>query len=413
MAHALLKAGLMATGISLLSACSFFILKPSPTVLALREQVYPLPGGLDGTLVFNSNSPEVVTTPGVLLSTLPPAPGQEGVFLNQPFQGDFSVFSHHIARNATQGAHLLYLGLIASNRGKKPVHLSLVHGASYLTQPQAPFRLLPTVISDPLGYGYAGPGDRVATELLHGESPMVPNTSVVMPDGQVLVYNLPVPTDIAALPPANGRSTLLDLHSDGPVYLSEVALFAGWGTQGFQPPTLGDYQTALGNPQLAGPREASATPYVPGGPKPPGVFRYGRVAGVAVGAQWTGTLVGGPERIALPAPGERIGFPLASVYLNRFGTQQNQAPNLIRRYPGTAVQAQGDYGVRYNLTLPLVNPSDTSRTYTLTLSRPTGVRGTGAAQEVLYQVPSSTAVMFRGPVSLAWQDANGAPHALY
>lgn len=411
MANGWLKAASLASSLGLLAACSYYAVKPEPPVLALRERVYPLPGGLDGTLVFNSDNPEIIASPGVTLSTLPPGPGQQDVFLNQAFEGDFSIFSHHIARAPDAGVRLLYLGLVASNRGSRPVHLQVRRGASYLTQPEAPFKLLPSVISDPLGYAFAGPGDRVATELLHGVSSLPPSDMVVDPNGQALVYNLPLPTDVATLPPVNGRSTLIDLHSDGPVYLSEVALFASWGVQGFQPPTLGDYLTALGNPQLAGPRENAATPYSPDEPPPRSGFAYGRVCGVAVGARWTGTLTA--SGCALPAPGERIGFPIASVYLTRYGTRQNQAPAMLCRYPGTAYQAHGDYGVRYDLTLPLDNPSDVPRTYALSLSRPVGVRGEGAAQEVLYHVPAGPQVMFRGPVALDWRDAHGDTHALY
>ena len=42
-----------------------------PQTVTIPQEIRPLPGGLDQTLVFNSNSPEVVQTEGILLSTFP------------------------------------------------------------------------------------------------------------------------------------------------------------------------------------------------------------------------------------------------------------------------------------------------------------------------------------------------------
>ncbi|XTZ10446.1 MAG: DUF3370 family protein, partial [cyanobacterium endosymbiont of Rhopalodia yunnanensis] len=43
----------------------------SPDFIAQPQEVRTLPGKLNDVLVFNSNSPEVIETEGILLSTFP------------------------------------------------------------------------------------------------------------------------------------------------------------------------------------------------------------------------------------------------------------------------------------------------------------------------------------------------------
>jgi hypothetical protein len=63
------------------------------------QQVKPLPGKLDTIPIFNSNSPELVESDGILLSTFPPEGKKTpSAHLNYPFQGRFDIFSHHIVR---------------------------------------------------------------------------------------------------------------------------------------------------------------------------------------------------------------------------------------------------------------------------------------------------------------------------
>jgi hypothetical protein len=64
------------------------------------QEVRPLPGQLDKVPVFNSNSPEVIQTPGILLSSFPNS-GKifPNAHLNWSFVGRFDLFAHHIARS--------------------------------------------------------------------------------------------------------------------------------------------------------------------------------------------------------------------------------------------------------------------------------------------------------------------------
>lgn len=363
----------------------------------------PLPGALDGTLVFNSNSPEIVTEAGITLSTLPATnEAERAVHQDVAFQADFTVFSHHIAKDQHPGERLLRLGLLAHNRGAKPVTFLLKGGASYLSQPDALFKPLDPIIPDAAGLVYAGPGDRVATDLLHGRSTFAPKHWAIPPGATALIYDLPIPTDVAILPPINGRTTQLRCAANGPVHLSEVAVFAEKGVNGtFEPTRQADFERGLAARRLAGPRDLAAVPFDPAGSPPPG-FRYGRVAGVSVGDRWTGDL---SPAVAELQPGQRVGLPVASLFLNRLGTGQNQSAPMKTRYADTAYQAHGNYGVAYELEAWLPNPDDAPRTYTLGLSHPVRVVGDRPARAAVYLEPPGKPVMFRGPVHVRWKES--------
>jgi len=92
--------------------------------VVLSLAVRPLPGQLDAVPVFNSNSPEVVLTEGILLSTFPPAGMRSpSSHLNFPFQGRFDIFAHHIAKGEGEGT--VYLGIILSNPGIESVTVDI------------------------------------------------------------------------------------------------------------------------------------------------------------------------------------------------------------------------------------------------------------------------------------------------
>lgn len=379
---------------------------PRPQVtVEVPARIQPLPGGLDSTLVFNSNNPEIVQEPGILLSTLTPTATDDApVFLDQAFEGSFSVFSHHIAKDTAPGEKLLYLGFLATNRTDRPVAVDMVAGGSFLSQPDAPFKTLDPLLLDPEGTLYAGPGDRIATELLHGRSPLEPARFTLAPRQTMLLYHWSIPTTVQIGPPINGRTTLLRMKSDGPVSLSEVAYFAPKSPSGaFVVPTSDDFLAVLLAARRAGPAEPPATPFDPSEPPPRGAFRYGRVAGVSQGDRWTADFSG----MRLPLHGERLGYPIATAHLNRLGTGQVQSAPMIKRYEGSAYQAHGNYGVTYDLRVPLDNREDVPRSFSLSLSHPSRVLGDRPASAAIYVDPPNRPVMFRGPVKVEWFDEAG------
>src|SRR5205085_2562108 len=84
---------------------------------------------------------------------------------------------------------------------------------------------------------FAGPGDRVATELAHGGSSIAPTRLQLAPHHSELVYSLPVPPNTQGDPVLNGRSTWLALNAGAAVHLSELALFVPMRDGAFRPPT--------------------------------------------------------------------------------------------------------------------------------------------------------------------------------
>ena len=71
-------------------------------IITVPQTVRPLPGGLDTVPVFNSNSPEIIESDGILLSTFPSrGKSAPSAHLNYPLSGRFDIFSHHVARGQT------------------------------------------------------------------------------------------------------------------------------------------------------------------------------------------------------------------------------------------------------------------------------------------------------------------------
>jgi hypothetical protein len=398
-------AALAATALSLSLIWTSPVSAQTPQVETKRPvKVYSLPGQLDSVPVFNSNSPELVLQEGILLSSLPGPENSQVPFLNFAFKGDFSVFTHHITKDNSPGERLLYTGLLASNQSDQPIKLQLKAGASYLSQPDALFLPLPALKANPDAQIYAGPGDRVATELVAGKSQYSPMNFEIPPRSTVLLSSLPIPTDVEILPPINGRSTLMHFHSDGPVYLSHVARFADNDGSGFKSPTLEDYQAILNTRKLAGPRDNTPTVYAPQDPPPGGKFIYSRVAGIQKGAGWHGDFFQKTAILQMPAAGQTVAYPIASLYLKRYGTAQNQSADLFKRYPDTAYQAHGNYGVHYQLNLPFNNPDPFYRNYVLRLTHPAMISGSAPNVTLTYRYPPDKQVVFRGSVRLEWTD---------
>lgn len=383
---------------------------PSPTPVVQPQQVRPLPGKLNSTLVFNSNSPEVVQKPGILLSTFPPQGKQvPGAHLNQPFQGHFDVFAHHIAKaEPEEDLKTLYLGIILNNPGQQPVRVNILEAASYLSQPDAPFVELPAYLQNPFGNIYAGPGDRVMNDLLRGKRQSGWPPHIVIPAGESrMLMNLPIPVR-ELTPPINGRSSLIRLYSKDPVYIASLARFAPTNSQGKeQAPTLQEWQTLLETGDFAGPRDKTPTPPA----KSPIV--YGRVAGVARGSEWQTQVSDQGNlgyRLTIPQPGQAFSYGLSLLSGGTFGTGQVQSAPIIARYPDTAYEAHGNYGIKYNLTLPLYNPSSQTKRVAVAIETP--IKSDQAA-EVSFLNPLPPQVFFRGTVRVRYQDDQGVPRTRY
>jgi hypothetical protein len=386
--------------------------QPQPTQVNVPMTVRPLPGRLDEVLTFNSNSPEVVETEGILLSTFPPDGMQvPTAHLNLALKDRFDLFAHHIAKITNPADwRTLYLGVVVHNPGKRPVTLNTLQAASYLSQPDAPFVPLPPHQPNDDGRVYAGPGDRATDDILRGKRQSSFPEQVIIPSGQShLLLNLPIPVK-GLTPPLNGRSTLMRLWSSGPVHVASLGMYARPnGAGGEQAPSLEDWQNLLRTRGVAAPRDKVPTPV-----GTPGKIIYGRVAGVARGSRWR-TQVSDQadkgDKLTIPNPGQAFAYGISTLVGGRLGSDQVQTAPMVVRYPDTAYQAHGNYGIEYDLTLPLFNP--TSQTQTVTLALETPIKFDAPQPNVGFFSPLPSQTFFRGTVRIRYPDDNGTPQTRF
>ncbi len=393
---------------------------PAPQEIKVPQEVRVLPGQLDGVPVFNSNSPELVQTEGILLSTFPPVGKRSpSAHLNLPLQGRFDIFAHHIAKAKTpEDLRTLYLGILLHNPGKQPVTVDILVAASYLSQPDAPFLNLPPYVENPRGTVYAGPGSRAMNDILRGQRDETFPAQIVIPPGESrMVMNLPIPVKTLE-PPLNGRSSLIRLWSSGPVYVASLARFAPTEDSGQErAPTVEEWQAIADNGDLAGPRDKTPTPPE----QTTGRIIYGRVAGVARGSRWNAQIVDPPgiqtsDRttwyLTIPQPGQAFSYGLSTLLRGTLGTGQVQTAPMIARYPDTAYQAHGNYAIEYNLTLPLRNTTNQTQTVAVMIETPVKEDQPKDGNLRFFQ-PLPRQVFFRGTVRVRYSDDRGLPQTRY
>ncbi|MGD2182258.1 DUF3370 family protein [Lusitaniella coriacea] len=403
-------------------ALSIYAVEPQYIAgVEVREQsVLPLPGKLNTVPVLNSNSPELIRQGGILLSTFPPAQKRfPNAHLDYAFNGRFDIFSHHIARAETPAEnHPLYQGILLHNPGNEPVTIKVLQAASYLGNPDAPFRELPPMVENPNNTVYSGPGSRVMGDVLQDvRQATFPAQLILPPKESRLLMNLPIP--IQRTPASNGRSTMMRVESDGAVYAASLAMKAPRNSRGnYRPPTLSEWQNLVETGNLAGPRDSTPTPLDP--PRHPTVF--GRVAGVSEGSHWTARLTDNPNQNYLSIPRslsgsgssrsrEAISYVLGTVHLITLATEQIQSARMLRRYPDTAYFAHSNYGVEYNLVLPLKNTTNQAQTVTVTFETP--LKDEGGSGRLLFKNPYNQRVFFRGTVRTRYPDEGGTMQTRY
>lgn len=382
-----------------------------PHEIIQPSRVRALPGELNDVPVFNSNSPEVVSTEGILLSTFPPAGKKHPqAHLDFAFQGRFDIFSHHLAKARTsEETHTLFQGILLHNPNSQPATIEILQGLSYLTKPHAPFINLSDYKLDPRGNVYSGPGSRLVNEFLRGNSQgNWPSEMVLQPQQSKMLLNMPIPVG-RRTPSSNARSTLMRLQSDRSVYVANLAMYAPLNEEGQETmPQLEDWKKLLKKGDLAGPRDLKPTPLGVRGMK----TIYSRVAGVAKGSRWEATLTNSDsDRLAIPTSGRAIAYGLSTLHRGRLGTNQVQSGEMLVRYEDTAYYAHGNYGVEYDLTIPLYNPTEKVQTVNLSLSTP--LKQDDNAQELLFFTPPQKQVFFRGTVRLKYKDQQGNEQTRY
>ena len=405
-----MRSTLVATAVLLLSTAGPASAAPSSAVMTAserpvstklrRQQVAPLPGGLDPVAMVNDNNPELITGPGILVSTFP-GQGRKvpAAHLDVPLQGRFDLFSHHVFAGKPESLNsTLWLALVAKPRGEQPVTLRLLGGSTALSQSLdpamagAPFLPMPTLLEEATAPAWSGPGSRVANELLRRQiSAEIPQHWTLQ--AGALTNLLVVPLPVRGLDPLiNGRNLQLRLVSDGAISLATLAAFGPPD----QPPGPDTWASLL-NGGLS-PKEHQPTPRGASGK-----IVYSRVSGVQKGSTWRGALTD-PDRSWLSASSAPISWPLSSLERGSLGTGQVQTAELHSHYPGTAWAAHGNYGVEYDLSIPLRNSG--TRPVQLQLALESPLKNDRPMGGLRFNTSPSKAVMFRGPVEVTGLDGD-------
>ena len=399
----LLMPALAGLGPSLLAPGQAWAQSAQPSKPILRSQtVAPLAGGLDRVWMVNDNNPELITAPGILLSTFPGSGrSHPEAHLDVALNGRFDLFSHHVYAGKPESAEsTLWMAVVAQPRTPKPVTLKVLGGSTALSQSVdgleagAPFLPLPQLLRQEGQPIYSGPGSRVATELLLKQrSAVIPESWTLAPGEPTALLVLPIP--VRGLDPLlNGRNLQLRLDSNGPISLAILAAFGDTSQPANQPPSLAVWQQIL-NGDLS-PKEHPPSPQGSSGP-----IVYSRVSGVQVGSSWRGQLTN-PGQSSLSVSRAPISWPISSLERGSLGTGQVQTAALQASYPGTAWAAHGNYGVEYNLSLPLKN--DTAKPVVLQLALESPLKTNLPLGGLRFNGTPSKAVMFRGSVEVAGLD---------
>lgn len=415
---------------------------------ALRQGVEfrTLPGRLNTAPVFNSNSPEVIRRSGILLSTFPPrGKRQPQAHLNFAFNGRFDIFAHHVAKSdRPDQTPTIYKGILLFNPSRtRSLTIKVLHSATFLGTPDAPFINLPPQVSNDLGRVFAGPGGRVVDLVLRGKRQTHwPPVIYLRPGQSKMLVNLPVPLPTlsarkqpvrgprpqpnksrknnaltaAKAPPrpiapsSNTRSTLAHLQSNGPVYIASMAMLAPLNVDGTEKiPTKKDWEKLLINGTLLSPRDKPPSPLT----QRTEPFFYGRVAGVSRGSLWNAQITDNStsQQLTIPKPGRTFAYGLSTLQRGTFGTGQVQSAPMLVRYPDTAYLAHGNYGVHYNLTFPLYNPSQQSRQVDIAIQTPLKHDRKGAGLN--FWRSKTAPVFFRGTVRVRYKDDDGNSQLRY
>lgn len=401
------------------------ITAPRPAVAPMvveYQPVLPLPGSLDQVPVFNSNSPEVISQEGILLSTFPRgSKASPNAHLELPLSGRFDIFTHHISRPSGE-PKTLYQGLIVNNPTGQTRTLRVLQGLSYINSTDAPFRELLPMVEDPDGYVFSGPGSRLVGDLLRGKNQdTFPRLLRIPPYSTEILFSLPIP-------PSSARSTYLQVESDGGLYLANLAKyevedviepFAGvsfsvgktpTGEAAPKPepikirrsPTLDEWRRLLTSGRLVEPRDRAPVPTNDGSQ-----IIYGRVAGVSVGSQWRAIVADTPNgaNLTIPEPGESMSFPISTTTTGTFNTDQVHSAPMLVRYRDTALEGHGNYLVHYDLTFPLHNPTDETEQVSLIFQTP--IKENKYNDRLLFFATPPEQIFFRGAVRVRYPNGSG------
>jgi hypothetical protein len=209
----------------------------------------------------------------------------------------------------------------------------------------------------------------------------------------------PIPLNTASS--SNARSTMMQLYSNGPLYMAYLATYAPLSASGIEGvPRKSDWENLVINGRLAEPRDRSPSPVDTATER----FYYGRVSGISRGSQWHAQVADTPrsKHLTIPVPGEAFSYGLSTLPRGTFGTGQVQSAPMLARYPDTAFMAHGNYGVHYQLSLPLRNPTKVDQQVAVVIQTPIKQNLWDKGLRFLRALPDQ--IFFRGTVRVRYKD---------
>lgn len=377
-------------------------------------EIQPLPGGLNNTLVANSNSPEVIKSEGILMSTFPKEEKKfADAHLDLVFKGKFDIFTHHIAVEREIGDFTnVYQCLLIQNATNKEITLKVNSSAKYATGPDAGFIKLPDFIKNDQGKVFSGPGDRVSQDILRGKTYQSYSEGLIkiQPHDFYILMNDKIP--ISRFGKSNGKTTLFKLETDGEVYVADLAMYEKPYSP-FQPdtkPDLSDWLNILHNGDLAEKRDYIPTPL----DRPyTGQFFYSRVSGVSIGNEWKAKIINENNYFKIPEKDKGIAYALNTVHNNTYGTKQVQSAYMTKRYSDTAYQSHANYGVTYDIEIPLYNRNKESTSVAISFDSPLRTKNDQYEKQLTYYDEPPEKITFRGEFLVKYKSYFGIEKEKY
>ncbi|MBC7475205.1 MAG: DUF3370 family protein, partial [Candidatus Sericytochromatia bacterium] len=211
---------------------------------------------------------------------------------------------------------------------------------------------------------------------------------------------------IAPLATINGKTTMFKLNSDGPLYVAELAMFKRssiFSTDDTNP-DIDEWISLLNNSNVSEKRDHIPTPL---NINYQGIFYYSRVSGVVKGNKWDAKIINENDYFKIPNKSKGVAYALNNVYNHTFGTNQAQSGNVIKRYSDTAYQSHANYGVTYDIEIPLYNLNQEATSVAISFDSPIRTVDDIRQDKVSYYENPPEKITFRGDFKVEYQNSLG------
>ncbi|MBC7473391.1 MAG: DUF3370 family protein, partial [Candidatus Sericytochromatia bacterium] len=286
-----------------------------------------------------------------------------------------------------------------------PVKIKVISSATYNSLPDAPFKQINDLIENNDALSYAGPGDRISQDIIREKSFLLDRDILIKPKEYFLLMNQSIPIETLT-PPVNGRTSLFKLESDGDVCVADLALYKKKYLFWSKEPEINDWIDILKKGNLSEKRDKVPTPLdqprIKGQP-----FIYGRVSGVAIGNKWTAKITNSDNTFNIPEKNNGSSYALNTVYANTLGTNQNQSATMEKRYDDTAYQAHANYGITYQIEIPLYNDSESPKNVDISFDTPLRIGENKPNDRIGFNAKPPEKIAFRGEFKIEYKDNNG------